>query len=349
MKVGFLLIGFGVIIGGVILLAVFLSRQSNSLNMLNISKVVASPIPSPSPFPFEELTIPHLRNRDYKSEINDLTQVSKNANYTSYLTSYGSDGLKINGLLTIPEGQKPDGGWPAVVFVHGYIPPKQYRTIQNYASYVDYLARNGLVVFKVDLRGYADSEGEAGGAYYSSDYVIDVLNARAALESSDFVNSKSIGLWGHSMSGNVVFRSLAASPDIPAIVIWAGAVYSYSDMEKYGINDGSYQPPPNNTERQRKRQQLREQYGDFNKDSAFWKQVVPTNYISDIKGAILINHAVDDKVVDIGYSRDLMTLLDSTNAVHQLKEYQSGGHNISGSSFGAAMQNTVDFFKQNLD
>ena len=179
----------------------------------------------PTPAPFYELTIPYLRQRDYKSTLSKLNQISRNQNYTSYLTSYHSDGLKINGLLTIPNGpapQSPEGevGWPAIVFVHGYIPPHQYKTTEKYVAYVDYLAKNGYVVFKIDLRGHGQSEGNPGGAYYSSDYIIDTLNARAALQSSDFVNPNKIGLWGHSMAGNVVFRSFVAAQKIPAVVIW---------------------------------------------------------------------------------------------------------------------------------
>ena len=84
-------------------------------------------------------------------------------------------------------------------------------------------------------------------------YIIDTLNAKTALTNSDFVNPKKIGLWGHSMSGNVIARALAASPDIPAIVIWAGAVYTYTDFSQYQIEDNSYQPPPENSESRRKR------------------------------------------------------------------------------------------------
>lgn len=303
---------------------------------------------TPTPFPFIEMTIPYLRSRRFKSSLGSLEKISENQSYSTYLTNYDSDGLKINGLLTIPIGQKPANGWPAIVFVHGYIPPRQYQTSVNYSSYVDYLGRNGFVVFKIDLRGHAESEGEPGGAYYSSDYIIDTLNARAALSSSDFVNSQKIGLWGHSMAGNVVFRSFVSRPDIPAVVIWAGAVYSYSDMQKYGINDGSYQPPQTSSERQRKRQKLRELYGDFRPESFFWQQVAATNYLNDIKGSLQLNHAVDDNVVSINYSRDLINLLNEAKISSELKEYSSGGHNLTGATFNQAMQNTIEFYKKHL-
>ncbi len=293
---------------------------------------------------FEELTIPYLRSREYISEISELKLLSEEASYKSYLTSYLSDGLKVNGLLTIPNGDKPDKGWPAVVFVHGYIPPESYKTTSNYSAYVDYLAKNGFVVFKIDLRGHADSEGEPGGAYYSSDYVIDTLNAYTALQSSDFVDKDNIGLWGHSMGGNVVFRAFVAKKDIKAVSIWAGAVYTYNDFMDYSISDNSYRPPSQDSESRRKRNELFETYGEFDPQNEFWMKIVPTNYLGGLSGAVQINHAVDDDVVSVEYTRNLSGILLDTNIKSEINEYQSGGHNISGASFSAAMQDTVDFY-----
>src|SRR3990172_7756510 len=221
-----------------------ISKLSDSSQKLNLS---------PTPFPFQEMTIPYLRNKTYSSSLYELDRINETQNFTSYITSYDSDGLKINGLLTIPKGEKPSSGWPAIIFIHGYIPPTLYRTQQNYASHVTYLARNGYVVFKIDLRGHDRSEGEPGGAYYSEDYVVDTLNARGALASFEFVNPGKIGLWGHSMAGNIVFRSFVVASEVPAIVIWAGAGYSYWDLQNYMIQDDSYRPPQPDSERARKR------------------------------------------------------------------------------------------------
>ncbi len=304
--------------------------------------------PSPTPFPFQEMTVPYLRTRPYASALGRLMPSGGNAAYTSYVTSYVSDGLTIYGLLTRPTGDMPEGGWPAILFVHGYIPPAQYRTTQNYVSYVDSLARNGFVVFKIDLRGHDKSEGTPGGAYYSSDYVIDTLNARAALSSSDFVNPKKIGLWGHSMAGNVLMRSFVAQPDIPAVVIWAGAGYTYTDLMTYRISDTSYRAPANNTQRQQTRQRLHDTYGEFDPSHAFWKQVAVTEYLSDLKGALQIHHAVDDAVVSVEYSRNLISHLRGKPVIYELFEYETGGHNLSGNSYTQAMSRTVEFFRTHL-
>ena len=295
---------------------------------------------------FEELTIPYLRNREYYSEFKERVEYQNKQSYKSYLTSYVSDGLKINGLITIPKGDEPFGGWPAIVFVHGYIPPTLYRTNEKYIEYVDYLAKNGFVVFKIDLRGHGQSDGEAGGAYYSSDYVIDVLNAYRALQNTDEIDKNKVFLWGHSMAGNVLFRVAAVEGNIPKIVIWAGAVYSYSDFTKYGISDNSYRPAGMTQNRQRKRQQIFDTYGQFNSESDFWRKVSAVNYLDDVNTQFQVHHAVDDNVVNIGYSRDLEKILLDSNKYVEYFEYKTGGHNINGTSFTDAMRRTVDFLRR---
>lgn len=299
--------------------------------------------PSPTSFPFAELTIPHLRARSYESSLGELTEIAAGPNYKRYLTSYDSDGLRVNGLLTVPEGEGPH---PAIVFVHGYIPPSQYRTTERYVDYVDFLAKSGFVVFKIDLRGHGDSEGEASGAYYSGDYVVDTLNAYSALGDASFVDSSRVGLWGHSMAGNVVTRALAAKPDIPRVVVWAGAVYSYEDFNDYSISDGSYRPPPQESERRRRREELFSTHGPFDPTSEFWKQVPMTNFLGDISGAVQVHHAVDDQVVEIGYSRNAARIFEEAGVDFEYYEYPTGGHNITGPSFTRAMERTAEFFRE---
>lgn len=370
---------FSFFILGVLIVIVFYFRQkeiiavqqslTRSLQSVAIKEKI---IPTPTPMPFADLTIPYLRSRSYKSSLGSLQQIDQNSNYISYLTSYSSDGLKINGLLTVPTGTPPENGWPAIVFVHGYIPPQQYSTLSRYVDYVDYLARNGFVVFKIDLRGNGDSEGQPAGAYYSAGYVIDTLNAYAALESAHvssssatksitvtpapssnivYVNPEKIGLWGHSMAGNIVMRAWAAMPTIPAVVIWSGAGYTYTDLAKYKIDDPSYQPSPDssNSANFHLRQQLQKLYGSPDLNNPFWHDMAPASFLSDLKGAIQVDQAVDDTVVNIGYNRDLMQLFDKTSVPHQMYEYPSGGHNISGSSFTQAMEHTVEFYKKYLE
>jgi len=127
------------------------------------STITETPIPSdtPSPTPtqivFEfgkELTIKYLRELEINgSEIIFHERLSAGYNYARHLVSYTSEGNQIFGVLTIPFAEPPVGGFKAIVFNHGYIPPDVYQSTERYQAYVDYLARNDFVVFKIDYRG----------------------------------------------------------------------------------------------------------------------------------------------------------------------------------------------------
>jgi dipeptidyl aminopeptidase/acylaminoacyl peptidase len=163
------------------------------------------------------------------------------------------------------------------------------------------------------------------------------------LEEAGFVDPERIGLWGHSMAGNIVFRAFAAKTEIPKVVIWAGAVYTYEDFAEFRISDNSYQPPDEDSPRRRKREELFATYGQFEPESWFWQQVPATNYLDGLTGEIQVHHAANDNVVDIGYSRNLVEVLDSSPIEHELFEYTTGGHNITGSAFTQAMERTAGF------
>lgn len=313
-------------------------------------------LPSPSPMsgesisqlPFAEMTIPALRARSYDSTLGEKSTYESKPTYTSYLTSFRSDGYKINALLTEPTGPMPAGGWPAIVFVHGYIPPTLYQTTSRYIEYVDSLARSGYVVLKIDLRGHGKSEGTPGGAYYSSDYVIDTLSAYQALSTSELVNPKRIGLWGHSMAGNVLLRAAVVRPDIPAVAIWAGAGYTYSDLQTYRIQDASYRPPQVSASQSSRRAELFAKYGQFDPENEFWKQIVPTNYLDDNTSHFALFHANDDTVVSTAYTTGLQSIFDAKKISNEVHLYPRGGHNLSGNTFSQAMQATRLFYSKYL-
>ncbi len=144
------------------------------------------------------LSILSMRKRAYPgSDLLIEEELGVGANYRQYIASYKSDGLKIYGLLTIPTQDKPERGFPVIIFNHGYIPPEEYKTTERYVAYVDGFARQGYVVFKPDYRGHGNSEGKPEGAYFSPAYTVDVLNALSSVKKLLYVNKDKIGMWGH--------------------------------------------------------------------------------------------------------------------------------------------------------
>jgi uncharacterized protein len=326
------------------------------LLILNITGIVTSQEATPelteTPTPFtvgNDLTIAALRELSIEpSEIIIEQSLTNGLNYAQYIASYVSEGNKIYGLLTIPFGDVPEGGFKAIVFNHGYIPPATYQTTERYVAYVDGLAQSGFVVFKIDFRGHGSSEGEPMGSYFSPAYTIDAITALRSLQNMDIVDSEGIGMWGHSMAGNLVLRAMLVEPAVKAGVIWAGAVYSYDDFGQYAITDTSYVPPSTESPSSRRSREIFETYGRPNLAEAFWRAVSLTENIAYLEHPLQIHHAIDDEVVNIGYSRDLSRVLEANGDVYEFYEYVSGGHNISSPSFELAMQRTIAFFRQNL-
>jgi uncharacterized protein len=296
-----------------------------------------------------ELTIAALLQRKIEgSPITIEQQLDDGANYSRYIASYISEGNKIYGLLTVPFGDPPESGFKAIVFNHGYIPPAQYRTTERYVAYVDALARAGFVVFKIDMRGFGNSEGEPEGSYFSPAYTIDAISALKSLQTLDYVDPNGIGMWGHSMAGNLLLRAMLIEPAIKAGVIWAGAVYSYDDMARYAIQDSSYVPPSSDSPGRRRSQEIRATYGQPNTAVPFWQAVSLTEHIDLLKAPLQLNHALNDDVVNVGYSDDLAAVLNAAGKEYEYYQYEGGGHNINSPYFEQAMQHTIDFFKAHL-
>jgi dienelactone hydrolase len=313
--------------------------------------------PTPTEVTFavgRELTLEYLRNLVITgSEITIEQKLADGPNYHQYLASYISDGNQIYGLLTVPFGEPPQGGFKAIVFNHGYIPPTSYRTTERYTAYVGYLARSGFVVFKIDYRGNGRSEGEPEGSYFSPGYTIDAIAALKSLQRMDIIDPHGIGMWGHSMAGNLVLRAMEMEPDIRAGVIWAGAVYSYDDFTKYGINDTSYRPPPTQqgggeSQARSRSRQIFDTYGRPDTSVDYWKAVSLTENIEYLTSPLQIHHAQDDPVVNIGYSLDLAAVLNAHGKEYEFYTYKGGGHNLVSPYFDQAMQRTVAFFKDHL-
>jgi hypothetical protein len=107
---------------------------------------------TPMPHP---MSIQALRDGNFPgSDIVIESELDRGANYRRFYAYYLSEGLKIYALLTVPDGDPPEGGFPAIVFNHGYIPPDIYKTTERYIAYVDQIARAGYIVFRIDYRGH---------------------------------------------------------------------------------------------------------------------------------------------------------------------------------------------------
>jgi len=299
-------------------------------------------IPTSTPIPFP-MSITAMRNGNYPgSDITIVKELDRGINYRRYYAYYLSEGLKIYALLTIPNAEPPEGGFPTIVFNHGYIPPDVYRTTERYIAYVDEIAKAGYVVFRIDYRGHDQSEGEATGAYGSPGYQIDVLNAVASIKRLPEVNPEKVGMWGHSMGGYLTLRAMVVSSDVKVGVIWAGVVASYPDLLYNWRRTGSFTPSPS-SRGVGWRTSWVEQFGTPEQNPTFWDSVSATSYLTDLSGPLQLHHGTNDEDVPLDFSIRLAELARSQGKVADLYTYEGDNHNIS-KYFSTAMKRTIEFF-----
>jgi pimeloyl-ACP methyl ester carboxylesterase len=132
-----------------------------------------------------------------------------------------ASGLKLAGTLTIPENA---GNCPAVILISGSGAQDRDETIfehRPFAVIADYLTRNGIAVLRVDDRGVGGSEGDIRNAT-SEDFAGDVMAGIQFLKKRSEINSREIGLIGHSEGGLIAPMVASRSEDVAFIVLLAG-------------------------------------------------------------------------------------------------------------------------------
>jgi uncharacterized protein len=301
-----------------------------------------TPTPTPNP-----MSIEAMRAGNYPgSNIVIERELMRGPNYRRYYAYYLSEGLKIYGLLTVPDEEMPEGGYPAIVFNHGYIPPDAYVTTERYINYVGRLASSGYIVFRIDYRGHDRSEGEAKGAYGDPGYLVDVLNAVASIKKFPQANPERIGMWGHSMGGYLTLRAMVVSSDIKVGVIWAGVVAPYSDLLYNWHRSGSVTPSPS-SRGVGWRTEWVELYGSPEENPAFWDSVSTNSYLSDLSGPLQLHHGTEDEDVPLAFSENLAFQLNTLHMPYEFYIYEGDNHNLS-KFFTTAMNRTIAYFDRYL-
>lgn len=319
-------------------------RQKSEITEMINSENLGGPKMEPHP-----LSIEALRNGEYPgSEIVIEQELPSGSNYKRYIVSYKSEGLKIYALLTVPTEEAPTGGYPVIIFNHGYIPPEQYRTTERYIAYTDGFSRNGYVLLRPDYRGHGNSEGRPSGGYGSNGYTIDVLNAVASVKKLEYVNPEKIGMWGHSMGGHITLRNMVVNKDIRAGVIWAGVVASYPDLlERWRRGSGSPTPFPTTSNRGGWRRGLIESYGTPLENPEFWNSISSNSYLSDISGPLQLHHGTADSSVPYEFSEILDKQMKDVGKASEIHIYPGDDHDIT-SNFSTAMNRSIEFFNKYL-
>lgn len=163
-----------------------------------------TPTATPLPHLMYPYTIAGLREREFTGgEISLDVRIGLTDEFSTYLISYPSDGLRITGVLNIPAGE---GTFPVVIMNHGFYPRSDYSSGDGSQRAAEYLAQRGFITISSDYRTWGGSD--FGVSFFHTGLVTDVMNLLASLDSIPQADTTRIGMWGHSMGGGITTKIL---------------------------------------------------------------------------------------------------------------------------------------------
>lgn len=268
-----------------------------------------------------------LRKRAYKpSQITIESTLANNGFYTGYLISYLSDGLKIYGRMNVPEGGGP---FPVIILNHGYFNQSSFTSGDGTQTMADILARNGYLTLASDYRGFGKSENDGQGSRgHNPNYAIDVLSLIASVNTLDKADPSKIGMWGHSMGGEMAIRTAEVTDKVIAIVLWAPTSTNPSENAAfYGRGRHFNTPSPGQS-----------------------TEINPlTNDLRYIDAPISLHQGLADTEVNPEWSKELNEALKKEGKSVEYFEYPGQDHNFKNLGWNVISKRTIDFFDKYLN
>lgn len=193
------------------------------------------------------------------------------------------DKITLAGTLTLPENTAKKH--PAVILISGSGPQNRDEEVFGHKTFLvlaDHLTRNGIAVLRYDDRGTAESEGNFSTAT-TADFSNDVLSAVEFLKSRSDINSKKIGLIGHSEGGIIAPMVANQSKAVSYLVILAGTGIPGKEISLMQTKKLSTLEGDN-----------KEAFYNFNKELL---QIASSNESVDEKRKKMISHFEDNREV----------------------------------------------------
>jgi dipeptidyl aminopeptidase/acylaminoacyl peptidase len=262
---------------------------------------------------YESYTIESLRSRTYGGgDITIVKTLEEADSFTRYLIRYPSDGLTIYGFANIPKGEGP---FPVIIAIHGYVNPAAYQTVDYTASALDVITRSGYIVIHPNLRNYPPSDD--GDNLFRVGMAVDVLNLIALVKAGSgpaklFATAapEEIGLWAHSMGGNIALRVLTVSPDVKAAVLFAamsGDEQKNSELFARDSSDPIYQE-------------------ELAAPPAVFQQISPMYYYRYITAPIQLHHGGVDRVIPLAWAEETCDALAKVHVQIECLYYPTEEH-----------------------
>ncbi len=150
-------------------------------------------------------------------------------NFTAIDTAFRNGDIRISCRIYVPKGS---GKFPAVIFIHGSGGEGMFAN----QFFAEYFASKGIITMIQDKRGVGKSTGNWQTASFE-DLASDHNNAVQFLKTFDKVNSRQIGVYGHSQGGTIAPLVASNSNDISFVIAAAGVGDTLYKQDLYRIKN----------------------------------------------------------------------------------------------------------------
>jgi len=302
--------------------------SSTQVGAVNASSTLA-------PYPYGQYSIDLLRGRTYGGgDIEIVETMEANDSFTRYQIRYPSDGLNIYGFADVPKGTGP---FPIIIVIHGLADPATYQTLDYTTPAADTIAQNGYIVIHPNLRGYPPSDN--GDNLFRVGMAVDVLNLMALIKSESgpselFANASpdAIGLWGHSMGGNIVLRVLTVSGDIKAAILYApmsGDEIKNAEFLSHVSSDPAFQT-------------------ELATSPAILERISPMYYYRDITSPIQLHQGTADQVLPIDWGKETCSAITEAGVKIECIYYPGARHTFRPRATEEFLEAAISFYGKYL-
>ncbi|MCC6905443.1 MAG: alpha/beta fold hydrolase [Anaerolineae bacterium] len=283
--------------------------------------------------PFANLTIDALAARPYGGSGIVLGRVVRaEPEFTQYEMTYPSDGLVITGLIDIPTG---DGPFPVALVNHGYMMFHEYKPGFDSWRYADWLAKKGYIAIMSDYRMYGGSD--TGPNPFHIGYAVDIMNLIAQVDSLSQAAPGQIGVFGHSMGGEIAMYPMVISDEVDAVVLYSSMS---GDAGRNWEHSWRYWPI------QRAAMDATALiYGRPAENPEGYAAISPVNYLERVRMPVMIHHGTHDESVPYWWSEELWKQMEEIGINVTFWPYPGGGHSLP---TDVLMQRTYEFFEQHV-
>ncbi len=225
----------------------------------------------------------------------------------------GADGTPLQAMMIKPAGFDPSRKYPVIVNLYGGPHGQVVRNAWGGANFLwhQMMAQKGFIIFSVDNRGMAARGHAFEAPIYHQMGKVELADQVAGvnhLKSLPYVDGSRIGIWGWSYGGYMTCTAMLNASDVFKAG-FAGA--PVTDWRQY---DTIY------TERY---------MGLPQENGEGYQQSAPATHAANLKGKLLIAHAIGDDNVHFGNTVELLEKLVQSGHYPEVMPFAGRGHGIS--------------------